>query len=507
MRASYAAFDVIWERKLQVGFKDLGAGGIMGSSSEICSAGGFGAIIDVDAVPVAVDGLSPFVVAMAETQERMLWAVPPSFTPELLALYNERFTLPEVSFRACAAVIGKVTREQRYVVRAGTRAVIDVPIDLLTKPVRASWQMAPSPPPLQARGPVEVADPAKTLLCVLSHTDVCSRRPLIERYDTVVKGATEIPSGYADAGVFVVKRGAALAVAISVDGNPRYGAVSAKLAAAHAVAEAARNVAAVGATPIGLTDCLNYGNPEDPVAYRELADGVEGLAEAARGLTITSPEGLPFVTGNVSLYNHTATGSAIVPSAIVGCVGRIEDVARAVTMQFLEEASILYLLGARRPELGASVLADILALGVAGPLPPIDYAETTATIKAVIGEIRAGRVLAAHDISDGGLLACVAEMCLGGEGRGRVGASLASPASWAPCIAVSAALFGEAGGFVVAVQSASASDFERAVEELGVHALRLGRTGGSCLRVEGVCEIRLDDCAQTWLQPLQELFA
>jgi phosphoribosylformylglycinamidine synthase len=507
MRASYAVFELIAERKLEVGFKDLGAGGIMGSSSEVCSAGGFGAVIDVGAIPVAVEGLSPFVIAMAETQERMLWAVPPSFTRDLLAIYNERFTLPEVSSRACAAVIGKVTRQPRYVVHAGGRAVIDVPIDVLTKPVRATWQLAPSPPPPRPVAPVELSDPKETLLRVLSHPDVCSRRPLIEHYDTVVRGATVIPSGYADAGVFVVKRGATLAVAISVDGNPRYGVVSAKLAAAHAVAEAACNVAAVGAMPIGLTDCLNYGNPEDPVVYRELADGIEGLAEAARALTMTSASGLPFITGNVSLYNHTATGSAIAPSAIVGCVGRVDDVAQIVTMQLLEQDNILYLLGARHPELGGSVFAGLLQLQPAGPLPPIDYAETTATINVVVGEIRAGRLTAAHDISDGGLLACVVEMCLGGDGKGRIGATLRSPQVWAPNIAPSAALFGEAGGFVVAVSPASAADFERSAEQLGTHAIRLGTTGGASLRVDSVFEIGLDECAQAWMQPLRELFA
>ncbi|HEV2879530.1 MAG TPA: AIR synthase related protein, partial [Candidatus Eremiobacteraceae bacterium] len=261
MRASYAAFDVIHERQLAVGFKDLGAGGIMGSSSELCNAGGFGAIIEIDAVPVALRGLSPFVIAMAETQERMLWAVPPSFTSELLAIYNEQFTLPEISANARAAVIGKVTREKRYVLRAGATAVCDVPIEVLTQPVRATWKLAQVPAQPAAIEPVIVNDVAATLLTILAHPDVCSRRPLIEHYDAVVRGATVIPPGYSDAGVLLVQRGARLAIALSVDGNPRFGKVSAKMAAAHAVIESARNVAAVGATPIGLTDCLNYGNP------------------------------------------------------------------------------------------------------------------------------------------------------------------------------------------------------------------------------------------------------
>lgn len=507
MRASYAVFDIVHERRLKVGFKDLGAGGIMGSSSELCSAGGFGAAIDIDAVPVAMRGLSPFVIAMAETQERMLWAVPPSFTPELLAIYNERFTLPDVSANARAAVIGKATRDTRYVIRARGQSVCDVPISVLTQPVRANWALADPPAPGPETASVDLGDPAAMLCSVLAHPDVCSRRPLIEHYDTVVRGATVIPSGYADAGVLLVKRGAPLAVALSVDGNPRYGAVSSKMAAEHAVVESARNVVAVGATPIGLTDCLNYGNPEDPVAYRELADGIEGLAQAARSLTVASKDGLPFVSGNVSLYNHAASGSAIVPSAIVACIGRIEDVARTVTMQVLEEGQLLYLLGARRPQLGGSVLADALGLSKAGPLAPIDYAETNATIAAVLHEIRAGRIAAAHDISDGGLLACVCEMCLGGDGDGSIGATLLPVQKWAPGVSASAALFGEAGGFVVAVPPQGQQQFEAAVRSCGAEPRHLGSTGGSSLKVGDACDIPLADLARAWTSPLQDLFA
>jgi len=507
MRASYAVFDMIHERKLAVGFKDLGAGGIMGSSSEICSAGGFGAIIDIDSVPVAVVGLPPFVVAMAETQERMLWAVPPSFTPDLLAVYNQRFTLPDVSAGACAAVIGKATRERRYLVRAGGSAVIDVPIEVLTQPVRATWKLADAPAQPRVVEPAVVSDVASALIHVLAHPDVCSRRPLIEHYDTVVRGATVIPSGYADAGVLLVKRGARLALALSVDGNARYGSISSRMAAAYAVVESARNVAAVGATPIGLTDCLNYGNPEDPVAYRQLADGIEGLGEAARALTIASKDGLPFVSGNVSLYNHAASGNAIVPSAIVACIGRIDDVGAIVTMQLVAGQQFLYLLGTRSPELGGSVFADVIGVLDAGPLPPIDYEDACAQIKAVIGEIRAKRITAAHDISDGGVLACVAEMCLGGEGTGTIGASLLPTEQWAPGVSHAAALLGEAGGFVVAVAPENSEAFETGVKSHGAQARRLGMTGGSRLHVEHLCDLALSDVAAAWMRPLVDLFA
>ncbi len=507
MRASYAAFDTIAAQGIKVGFKDLGAGGIMGSSSELCAAGGFGAEIDLDAVPVALRGLAPFVVLMAETQERMLWAVPPAFTPQLLSLYNERFTLPEVAANARAAVIGKVTRDRQYVVRAGGMRVCDLPIEVLTQPVRATWKLGPPQAPALAVPAPLVTDVTGALLAVLAHPDVCSRRPLIERYDTVVRGATAIPSGYADAGVIVIERPSPRAVALSVDGNARFGAISAKLAAAHAVVEAARNVAAVGAVPIGLTDCLNYGNPEDPVAYRELADGIEGLAEAARAVTISSDAGLPFVSGNVSLYNHAASGSAIVPSAVVACIGRIDDVRKTVTMQFVESGDALYVLGARDDRLGGSVLAGVLGLTPSGELPGIDYQEVNASLRAVIDGIGRGDVHAAHDISDGGLLACVAEMCLGGDGVGEIGAVLASCEQWAPGIAPSAALFGEAGGFVVAIAPDSRASFEEAARSLGARPIRLGQTGGSSLVVTGVCEIPLGTAAAAWMRPLQDLFA
>jgi phosphoribosylformylglycinamidine synthase II len=517
MRATYAACDEVFKRDIRAGFKDLGAGGIMGSSSELCSAGGFGAEIDVDSVPQAVAGLAPFVVACAETQERMLWAVPKSFTPTLLDIYNRRFTLPEVAAGAQAAVIGRVTREKRYRILARGRAVCDLPIDALTGQIRADRVAAPP----EAAGPAGADHRPKTkldlrgkqarteelLLAVLGHLDVCSRRPLIEHYDVAVRGAMVIPSGYADAGVIAIKRGSRAGVALSVDGNPRFGAISSRLAAAHAVVEAARNVAAVGATPIGLTDCLNYGNPEDPVAYRQLSDGVEGLAEASNALRLNeADEPLPFVSGNVSLYNETAAGRAIVPSAIVACIGRVDDIGRVVTMKITAGDRRLLMLGSRSPALGGSVLASLLGLETT-ELPPLDYQEATTSIGVVIEGIRTGSITAAHDISDGGLLACVAEMCLGGDADGAVGARLASPSMWAPDEPAAAALFGETPGFVVEIPAERLAAFEAICTAVGAQAIAIGTTGGSSLHVDGLCDVPLDRLAEAWTAPLREVFA
>ena len=522
MRASYAAFEEIRKHGIAVGYKDLGAGGIMGSSCEIANAGGFGAEIDIDRVPVAIAGLPPFVVACAETQERMLWAVPPSLTPSLLEIYNDRFMLPDVSANARATVIGKVTKEKRYAVRAAGEIVMDLPIEVLAGPIVA--QRVATPPAKLAEvvdgrinstaTTVEAqASAGETLLNVLAHPDVCSRRWLIERYDRFVRGATVIPAGYADAGVFIVKRGGRIGIALSVDGNPRYGAISPRVAAAHAVMESVRNVAAVGAQPIGLTDCLNYGNPEDPVAYWQLAEGIEGLAEAANALQLNAPgEPLPFVSGNVSLYNESAAGRAIAPSAIVACIGRVDDVSQIATMQLTGEDNLLFLFGPRSDRMGGAIVRSSHASGrhaaAPGDLPSLDYAEAIASTRAVVAGIRAGVVSAAHDISDGGLLACIAEMCLGGDGNGTIGARLLAPLEWAPGLPLEAALFGETPGFVVEVGRDRVASFEEICKRSVARPMRIGMTGGQRIVTEDVdCDVALDRAADAWMRPLRELYA
>jgi phosphoribosylformylglycinamidine synthase len=511
MRATYAVFREAFSHKIPIGCKDLGAGGIMGSSSELCDAGGFGATIDLDAVPVATPGLAPFVIACAETQERMLLAVPPSFTPSVLSIYNERFTLPDVAANARAAVIGRATADRRYRLLAAGTAVCDLPIDVLTGPVAAERVSGPETiKPRSTDQPTHVVEHSTIedlLKSVLAHPDVCSRRPLLEHYDCAVRGATVAPPGYADAGVIIVKRGGHLGVALSVDGNPRYGAISARQAAALAVVESARNVAAVGAHPIGLTDCLNYGNPEDPMAYRQLADGVEGLAEAANALHVSeSDEPLPFVSGNVSLYNESSGGGAIAPSAIVACIGRVEDVGRVVSMRLTAGEHRLLVLGPRAPALGGSVAGVILG-APPSELPDVDYEEASASIRAVVEGIGAGAVSAAHDISDGGLLACVAEMCLGGDADGTIGARLTAPSVWAPDISPIAALFGEAGGFVVEVPADRLGHFEAICTRTGAAPIAIGTTGGATLHVSGLCDVALTTLAEAWTGTLRELYA
>ncbi|MGA7571087.1 MAG: AIR synthase-related protein, partial [Candidatus Aquilonibacter sp.] len=203
MRASYRVFSFLHAQGLTVGFKDLGAGGIMGCSAEIVSAGGYGARIDLDAVNVAIEGMRPEVIAVGETQERLLWVVPPAVTPELLRIYNDEFTLPEIAYNARATKIGTVTAEKRYVQRYHGKTVMDVEIEFLTGSIRDDLPFAeiPAPEPSSERPLVTGVQLDELIERVLAHPDVCSREPLYRHYDAVVRGRTVIPRGAAGAGV------------------------------------------------------------------------------------------------------------------------------------------------------------------------------------------------------------------------------------------------------------------------------------------------------------------
>jgi phosphoribosylformylglycinamidine synthase len=492
MRASYRVFDVIAERGLVVGFKDLGAGGIMGCTAELVASGGFGAIVDLERCPVSQPNLPPAVIAVGETQERLAWVVPPGFTPELLRIYNDEFSLPAIARGAQAAVIGTVTKEKDYVLRFGGVDVMRVPIGFLAGGIRYDRACEQPRPQRETAAPARPAsalgDPGAVLERVLAHTDVCSRRPLYERFDSVVRGTTSIPCGYADAGVILPIPGSPLGCALAVDGNPRYGALDPERAAERAVAEAVSNVVAVGARPAGLTDCLNYGNPEDPKQFGEFADGIEGIARAARAL------GVPFVSGNVSLYNQAATGRAVPASPIVACVGTLADISKSATPSLKSVGSVLYLLGARASHFGGSVFAAVTALDDR-IVPPLDCDALARDIELMLVAHERGLARACHDVSDGGLLTALVEMAFGADCE--IGIALES--------ALGADAFGEGGGFVV--ETAADGVFEALCAAAGARVERLGTTiAAPVLRAPGF-ERALGTLHAVWSAPLVDFYA
>jgi phosphoribosylformylglycinamidine synthase II len=498
MRASYRVFEMLRAEKIIAGFKDLGAGGIMGCSAEIVSAGGMGAEIDLDLVPLAQPDLPPAVIAVGETQERLTWVVPREVTPRVLAIYNEEFSLPLVAHGAGATVIGKVTKKQHYILKHGGREVVNVPLDVLTGDVRRTRVEAPAKTAAaQPDAPLNID--LEYLRDVLSHRDVCSRRPIIERYDSVVRGTTAIPPGYADAGVVLPIPGAPIGVALSVDSNPRYGALDAKRAAEFSVIESVRNVTAVGARPLGLTDCLNFGNPERPDHYGELVAAVDGLALSATEL------GLAYVSGNVSLYNEASNGKPVPASAVVGCIGVVDNIANSVMSTFVKAGSQVFLVGQRQNALAGTVIQEVAQLEAAA-LPEIDYAALRTELTFVRENIVNGTILSGHDISDGGLLGAVAEMCFAFAEPGEIGAHILS-GHWSASVGRAAAYFGEAGGFIVEVKAEAADAFVARAKTVGAHAELIGTTIPTAeLQVDYEIKWSVPDLFDAWDHPLTEVY-
>jgi phosphoribosylformylglycinamidine synthase len=480
MRASYRVFTLLRERRIVAAFKDLGAGGIMGCSAEIVAGGGYGADLNLDEVNVAVDGMPPEVIAVGETQERLLWVLPPDVTADVLRIYNDEFTLPQIAYNARATVVGRVTREKRYVLRHRGDVVMDVDIDFLTGRIDDELPYVEAIRHDPGHRELPAVDVEDVFPKVLAHRDVCSREPLYRRYDWAVRGATVLPRGAADAGVLAPVPGSTLGVALSVAGNPRYGRIDARAAAELAVLEAVHRVIAVGARPLGLTDCLNFGRPHEPERYGELIASIDGLGHAAREL------GLTFVSGNVSLYNASKSGAAIPPSAIVACVGAFRDVARVVTPGLKRAGSVLLWVGSRQLAVGGSVLADVL--GIDGPLPEISYDSERTAISIVESAISAGVLLSCRAISDGGMLTALARLAFDARVAGRhLGAELdyGNPLC-------------EAGGFLCEVSDDSLVDVS------GI--LKVGYTLDEPRLVVNGTNFDVDGLYEIWSAPLAEVY-
>jgi phosphoribosylformylglycinamidine synthase subunit PurL len=500
LRATYAVFQYLRENKVTAGFKDLGAGGIMGCSAELCSSGGFGAIIDLDDVNTALPNMPAEVVAVGETQERLCWIVPGEVTAEVLRIYNEEFSLPQVARGACATVIGVVQTEKRYVLRHGRDIVMDVPIEFLTGTIREELPVRPmSERKVRDRARRYVTGDAQiedVLPKVLAHRDVCSREPLFVRYDGVVRGTTVIPRGHADAGVIAPVNGAPIGVALAVAGNPRYGKADPFLAAQYAVVHAVRKVVAVGARPLGLTDCLNFGNPQNVDHYSEFAHAVDGLALAARNLEV------PYVSGNVSLYNESKNGNAIPASPIVACVGGLENLANVITAPLKQADSTLLFVGRPHNAAGGAVFAEVLDQ-TGGPLAAPDYDRIRSEIAFILAAARRGLILSARTVGDGGMLCAFCSMAFPTMESSPIGARLSNPSSWTnDSVGDLEWYFGEYTGFVI--ESAQPD----ALQAIGkdIHIVTVGRTKRGTSLIVDTTHFDLRELHRLWQEPLAKVY-
>jgi len=508
--ANQAAFTRIRERGLRAGLKDLGAGGVACATSEMAAAGSRGADIVLDQVHRVGRALPPEVLLCAETQERYCWAVPEEFAPELLAIYNVEFALGEVFPGAGARVIGRASDTMRYRVTWGGEVVVDCPVEAITAARRAprpAHRRAP-PAPRKLRRPHP--DLRQALLQMLGSYAGGSREYLYRHYDSEVQASTWLRPGEGDATVFVPAPGRALGVALAIGGNPYWCEADPELGARHAVAEAARNVACVGGRPWALTDCLNFGSPLDAGVMGDFEATLEGLAVAAESLGgLASPgAALPFVSGNVSLYNQTGT-RAIPPSPIVLCAGVVRDPLGCVGLGLTSAGAFLVLVGEPRDELtGSLYVREVMGESNPSAPPSLDLPREARLQELAVLAAEGRWVHAAHDVSDGGLAMALAEMLLAAPPELTLGLEIELEALESPA---PAALFSERPGIVFEVPVERAARLYQAARDRQLLAWPIGTvTASGSLRIRtaesGMLEWTADELRLVAARPLRRLW-
>jgi phosphoribosylformylglycinamidine synthase subunit PurL len=386
-----------------IAMQDLGAAGLCGSTAELAHRGGCGIEIDVARASRRETGMTPYEVMLSESQERMLIVAKPSDVRSLQAVF-ERWDLH-------SDVIGVILNDQRFVVRDGVDHVCDLPLDLLVDgaPPRGAPGPRPTPSDDEAQNnghPLRSWTPDEALIELIGSPNLGSRAPVYRRYDHQLGDSTVILPG-GDASLVRVE-GSSVGLALCTDGNSRFTALNAKQGAMIAVCEAARNVVAVGAKPVAITNCLNFANPEQAPVWWDLHDAIEGIGEACRSL------GIPVVSGNVSLYNDTG-GTGIDPTVVIGMVGLIDDVTDRCTAGFRAEGDLIALVGPIGDELDGSEYQRI-ASGVNRGAPPVLDMDLERRVQQFVLEaISAGLLHSAHDCAEGGIAIALAESCLLGD--------------------------------------------------------------------------------------------
>ncbi len=505
LKSTYALFDILKEKEIieHIGFKDLGAGGVACASVELAETAGYGSEVWLDKVHIGLNNLHPSVYLCSETQERFMWVSPPEVTPMIVDHYNKVFDLPGVSEGAQASVIGKIRSDGQYIVHNGDEEIVNAPAAEVTegflynRPFKAREKNVTEP---------HIPDPAdynQTLLDILTHENMASREPVFEQYDKQVQGRVHTETGLADSGVMAPFNSENypeeirnVGIALSTDHNPRYGLIDPYWGGVNAVVEAMRNVAAVGATPHAVTDCLCFGNPEKPYQMWEFVESVQGVADACHAITLKDnpDDATPIIAGNVSFYNESSIG-AIPPSPIVSCLGRLKDVTKAVPMHFQTSDSILIMAGERRDELGGSVFYSLHdELGANVPQPNLE--EVKNQIFALTDCINEDLVLSCHDIADGGVASTLAEMTFGNG----IGCDITINSN----LPTDKILFSETGGFVLEVSPENADAVISNFSKYESDVFQIGTTGSNTIQINRVVDMVISDAKKTWANGLRE---
>src|SRR5271169_6332327 len=453
-----------------IAIQDMGAAGLTCSAVEMGAKGDLGVTLNLDKVPCRETGMSAYEMMLSESQERMLMVLRPEKEKEAEAIFRK--------WGLDFAIVGETTPTKRFVVRHGDAVMADLPIKELGDEAplydRPHVERAKQPV-IDAASVVPPMPVAEVLEKLIGAPDLCSKRWVWEQYDHVILGNTvQRPGG--DAAVVRINEGPK-ALALTSDVTPRYCEADPFEGGKQAVAEAYRNISAVGGKPLAITDNLNFGNPERPEIMAQLVGCIRGIGEACKALSF------PVVSGNVSLYNET-NGRAILPTPTIGGVGLLDEFTKSMTLAFATEGEAIMLIGETHGWLGQSLYLSDTCNREEGAPPPVDLAAEKRNADFVRGLIRDGLVSAVHDISDGGLLVALAEMAIASG----IGAVLEAPSG----ISAHSFWFGEDQARYVITARNSEPIAQRA-KEAGVPFTRLGATGGRALALAGERPLSVDD--------------
>ena len=480
---------------LVVGIQDLGGAGLSCATSELASAGDGGMVIELDRVPLRASNMTPAEVLSSESQERMCAVVTPDNVEKFMAVCRKWDVL--------ATVIGEVAEGDRLKITWHGETVVDVPPRTVAHEGPVYQRPLARPEDQDALNADTTAvlprprtgdELRATLLALLGSPHLCSRAFITEQYDRYVRGNTVLAE-HADGGVLRIDEQTGRGIAVSTDASGRYTKLDPYAGAQLALAEAYRNVAVTGATPIAVTNCLNFGSPEDPGVMWQFAQAVRGLADGCAAL------GIPVTGGNVSFYNQTGA-TAILPTPVVGVLGVIDDVRRRLPTGFGNEpGETLFLLGDTADEFDGSIWAQVTADHLGGLPPKVDLARERLLAEILVAASRDGLASAAHDLSEGGLIQAVVEAALAGE----TGCRIVLPEGVDPFVF----LFSESAGRVlVAVPRTEESRFRAMCEARGLPATRIGVSdeGSDSVEVQGQFSVPLEELRSTSEGVLPRLF-
>ncbi|MFN8545857.1 MAG: phosphoribosylformylglycinamidine synthase subunit PurL [Candidatus Binatia bacterium] len=469
-----------------VGIQDMGAAGLTSSSVEMAGRTGAGIALDLDQVPMREEGMTPYEILLSESQERMLLVARAGTEAQVAEIFR-RWDLP-------AVVIGRVTADGTFRVAWHGREVCAIPAAALTESAPMYRRPAEEPARIEEAQRLDVtqvrvpADLSQVLLTLLESPNLCSREWVYRQYDQMVGGGTVVRPG-GDAAVIRVE-GTRRGLALAVDCNSRYGRLDPYLGAVLAVVEGARNVVVVGAQPIGLSDCLNYGNPERPEVMWEFQQGIAGIRDACLALE------LPVVSGNVSFYNETE-GANIPPTPTIAMVGLLEDVEAHLTPWWKAEGDVVVLLGRTREELGGSEYLAVVH-GLTRGTPPWISLDAEKRLHRVLLAAAQERLLrSAHDVGEGGLAVALAECCFGGA---RLGARITVE----PGMRADALLFGESQSrILVSVRRKHLGRFRELARRDDVPFEALGEVRGKSLVIGDLVDVPVEQARERWRRVLE----